>query len=194
VNSNNLNSYLKQRQRSFWDTWMDCTKGLRPLGNVRWRNGNRSFNQESLSLLGYLSTERVRPSVIYADPPYTDDQYSRYYHVWETLVAYDYPRAEGEGRYRPDRFHTPFSRKSEVVWSVTELVRRTAALEADLVLSYPANGLLQSAGADPHDLLCQSFCKVKIAVQRSYTHSTMGGSKGVARHPVTEQVYFASNS
>lgn len=31
------------------------------------------------------------PACVYFDPPYTRDEYSRYYHVLETLVRYDYP-------------------------------------------------------------------------------------------------------
>jgi adenine-specific DNA methylase len=31
------------------------------------------------------------PVCVYLDPPYTRDEYSRYYHLLETLVRYDYP-------------------------------------------------------------------------------------------------------
>ena len=32
---------------------------------------------------------KQRPAIIYADPPYTDDQYSRFYHLYETALLYD---------------------------------------------------------------------------------------------------------
>ncbi|WP_177325206.1 DNA adenine methylase [Pseudomonas umsongensis] len=31
---------------------------------------------------------------VYLDPPYTRDEYSRYYHILETLVRYDYPKVQ----------------------------------------------------------------------------------------------------
>lgn len=54
----------------------------------------------------------------YLDPPYTIDHYSRFYHVLETLVAYDYPELEEKtfhgkkylmnGRYRNDRVQSNY--------------------------------------------------------------------------------------
>ena len=39
---------------------------------------------------------------IYLDAPYKREEYSRYYHVLDTLVAYDYPMSAGKGRM-PDK-------------------------------------------------------------------------------------------
>jgi adenine-specific DNA-methyltransferase len=194
LKSNNLAVYVRQRQRDFWDAWIEAADGMRPMGSRAWRRGNRTFNCESLTLIGFLCDERQKPSVIYADPPYTDDQYSRYYHVWETLIRYDYPTADGVGRYRPDRFHTSFSRLSEVGWAFSELVRRSAALDADLVLSYPNKGLLHHADLHPIDLLRRHYKRVELAATLSHAHSTMGGSKGDAVRPVKECIYFARNT
>lgn len=36
------------------------------------------------------------PVCVYLDPPYTRDEYSRYYHILETLVRYDYPLIQGK--------------------------------------------------------------------------------------------------
>lgn len=193
VNANNLSTYLAQRNRSFWDAWMQCSQKSHPIGSALWRKKNRVFNREGLSLLGILGTSKVRPGIVYADPPYTDDQYSRYYHVWETLVKYDYPHSEGAGRYRPDRFQTPFSRVEDVGWAFSELIRRSAALGADLVLSYPKTGLLHRAGHTLPSLIAPHFSKLSLALESPHKHSTMGASKGSAKTHVVEQIYFASN-
>jgi adenine-specific DNA-methyltransferase len=52
-------------------------------------------------------------STVYADPPYASVHYSRFYHVLETLVKYDYPELEFKGRYRGDRHQSPFSQKNQ---------------------------------------------------------------------------------
>lgn len=59
-------------------------------------------------------------AVIYADPPYTRDHYSRFYHVLETLCLRDCPDVStsyigptGRGLYRTDRHQSPFCIKSQ---------------------------------------------------------------------------------
>jgi adenine-specific DNA-methyltransferase len=187
----NLKPYIKQRQRNVWNIWLECLEKLSPNGTKEWRQKNLVFNMDSLCLLEKLSFKKDKPSVVYADPPYTEDQYSRYYHIWETLVKYDYPTASGKGRYRDDRYTTPFSRASNVQWAFSELIRRTKALNSELVLSYPANGLLQRSGKDPYTILKQQYKNVEIAIEYNHQHSTMGGSKGSAKSNVKELIYWA---
>ena len=45
--------------------------------------------------------EKVTTDVAYIDPPYNSRQYSRFYHVYETLVKWDKPELHGEAR-KPD--------------------------------------------------------------------------------------------
>ncbi len=60
-------------------------------------------------------------AVIYADPPYTRDHYSRFYHVLETLCLRDRPEVSttfsagptSRGLYRTDRHQSPFCIKSQ---------------------------------------------------------------------------------
>lgn len=190
-NSNNLGYYVKQRIRSVWRTWLDCIDLLGPIGSRQWREGNRVFNSDSLTLLQRISAEKIKPDVVYADPPYTGDQYSRYYHVWESLIKYDYPVAIGKGRYRADRFATPFSKKSSVAQAFEELVGGVAHLKAELVLSYPGNGILRRAGHDPLSILKQYYRKVEVAYIAPYLHSTLGASKGNINQEVQEIIYWA---
>lgn len=191
VNENNLKGYLSKRRRSVWLVWLDCLSELKPIGSSKWRTKNKVFNMDSLSLLQRLSMAEQKPSVIYADPPYTNDQYSRYYHVWETLVKYDYPKALGKGRYREDRFLSPFSTKTSVKWAFGELINRTRALGADLILSYPSEGLLQKSDTDLFTMLREYYPKVDLAYKCNHQHSTMGASKGAAKNGVVELVYWA---
>ena len=76
---------------------------MAPEGNAKWRKGNRTFRREAIRLLQELPQSKTRPSVVYADPPYTRDHYSRYYHLLDTLLLYDYPDPVGKGQYRLDR-------------------------------------------------------------------------------------------
>lgn len=57
-----------------------------------------------------------RKVVVYVDAPYKREEYSRYYHVLETLVTYDYPSSIGSGRMpdkkQGERFNSEFFTRS----------------------------------------------------------------------------------
>ena len=86
-------------------------------------------------------------SVVYADPPYTRDHYSRFYHVLETMCRWDDPgvsttriRAKAaiysRGMYRADRYQSPFCIKSQAPGAFEKLFAGVKRLGAPLVLSY----------------------------------------------------------
>ena len=85
-------------------------------------------------------------SVIYADPPYTRDHYSRFYHVLETLCLRDSPEisttlltgqgARSRGLYRMGRHQSPFCIKSQAPTAFGELFRGSRRLGVPLLVSY----------------------------------------------------------
>ena len=190
----NFRRFIGLRQRSVWEEWLSSLAQLAPLGPAQWRLGNRVFNKDTLALIPELARNKADISVIYADPPYTKDQYSRFYHVLETLCLYDYPPVTGKGLYRPDRFRTPFSLKSEAVMSLLRLIQSTARTGADLVLSYPSEGLAIKGGADISRMLRKYFKRVEVCRSMPHRHSTFGASKGPAHSDATEIIYLARSS
>lgn len=85
-------------------------------------------------------------AVVYADPPYTRDHYSRFYHVLETLARRDNPaiaRNPGSnanelsrGLYRDDRHQSPFCIRSQAAGAFRELFELASKSGANMVLSY----------------------------------------------------------
>lgn len=83
---------------------------------------------------------------VYADPPYTRDHYSRYYHVLETLTLRDTPRIStvtihgsthvSNGIYRQDRHQSPFCIKSKAPAAFRKMFELTASTGRNLLLSY----------------------------------------------------------
>jgi adenine-specific DNA-methyltransferase len=131
------------------------------------------------------------PAIFYADPPYSKEHYSRFYHVLETLERYDYPEAIGAGRYRPDRFHSDFAVGSRVGEASEKLFSGIAAVEGILLFSYPSSGLLSKTGACVQSLLERHFKAVSLMVDRPARHSTLGGRYGSPFRSVREQVWLA---
>lgn len=182
------------RRRSVWDITLHDIGNLRPYGTKRWRARNRVSTGDALTIWPELDLARIGKAVFYADPPYSKEQYSRFYHVLETLELYDYPEAVGAGRYRPNRFTTPLARKSGVLEATHSLCSAIAEREGILLLSYPSSGLLTgSLGIDVEGLLGEYFNTVDLVIDTMSQHSTLGGRHGRARHDVVEYVWMASS-
>ena len=184
----NFRRVQKQFQRNVWREWLASVTRIKPVGSSSWRTGNIATLSDSTTLLT-TRDHSSQAKVVYCDPPYTDDQYSRFYHVWETLVLYDYPVVTGQGRYRPGRFRTNFSLASRVEEAFRQMISDVASSEADFVLSYPSNGLLHAIGGCPLALIREKYPAARIAAEIEYSHSTMGASKGAAQSVVTERIY-----
>ena len=96
-----MRSIIEKRARSIsWEFELALTKlagrppPAVPLGGstqLDWRDALSRFVREC----------GARPAGVYADPPYSKLQHSRYYHVLNEILAYSYPVTEGSGRYPP---------------------------------------------------------------------------------------------
>lgn len=93
-----------------------------------------------------LNTLPEDVGVIYADPPYTRDHYSRFYHVLETMCFRDNPTLStntvggvtktSRGLYRSDRHQSPFSIKSRAKEAFDTLFKGASSKNLPLVVSY----------------------------------------------------------
>jgi adenine-specific DNA methylase len=94
----------------------------------------------------FLQGYRGKLGVVYADPPYTRDHYSRFYHVLETICLNDAPeismmRSNGKelisrGIYRSERHQSPFCIKSQAPEAFRKLFAGVRKHGSPLVLSY----------------------------------------------------------
>lgn len=155
---------------------------------------HRVFNGDGETLLrpgSALDDESL--DVVYLDPPYTSDNYSRFYHVLETLVTYDYPELERRagqvtrGIYpvKEQRFTSDFCRTDGVEKAFRTIAEHTARRGAKLLVSYSEDsGLLlkqwRKAGEENprgkfRELFRDSFDQVEIR-DRSLLHSGQGDS------------------
>ncbi len=107
--------------------------------------------KEALKNLG----EDIR--VIYADPPYTRDHYSRFYHGLETLSLRDFPKISktkiggkeklSRGLYREEREQSDFCILSKAPKAFDELFKLVSEKNRILILSY--SPFDKSKGAHP---------------------------------------------
>lgn len=146
---------------------------------VKGQGKNLSLNVDYKQLLFNPNFEQYtsQSDLIYADPPYSAAQYSRYYHVLETIVKYDYPKIEFKGRYRNDRFQSGFSNTSEVREEFHALFSGVAKFDKTLILSYVNSGSGLLPENEVVELAESSFSRVSKPIKLDYLHSCMGNGK-----------------
>ena len=97
---------------------------------------NKSFCKDYKELLNSSVIEDYKVNTVYVDPPYTNAHYSRFYHIPETLVLYDYPDIEFFGRYRTDRFQSGFCIKSQAMKEFKTMISLCHQKNLNMVISY----------------------------------------------------------
>jgi adenine-specific DNA-methyltransferase len=131
----------------------------------------------------------------FVDPPYSSVQYSRFYHVLETIAAGNSIVAEGTGRYPALEFRpqSSFSIKSKSKKAIEHLLHNIANRDARAIITFPdhdcSNGL---SGALLREYARSDFTVSEFAVKNRF--STLGGAGKkygngrIARHAITELV------
>lgn len=97
----------------------------------------------------YMECLKMLPDnvrTVYADPPYTRDHYSRFYHVLETMALDDVPEISmvkihgsthvSNGIYRKERHQSPFCIRSKAPKAFEEMFKTVSASGRNLLLSY----------------------------------------------------------
>lgn len=118
--------------------------------------------------------------IVYLDAPYKRDEYSRYYHVLETMVKYDYPSSELKGRIRSkrlkERFATEFfTKKTNIVEKkLVEIIMTVLSSNMKCAWSYSDNGDASIINV-VNRILQQTACKVYL-YGTSHNHQSQRGS------------------
>ncbi|MCI8672532.1 MAG: hypothetical protein HFI89_03465 [Lachnospiraceae bacterium] len=150
--------------------------------------------------LNYFRGYKINQLVVYLDAPYKREEYSRYYHVLETMVKYDYPSSEYKGRMRSkkggERFSTEFfSKSSEKIEKVFEkIIFEILTRGAICVWSYSDNGVV-SMKSVVTKIKEKTKCNV-FFYSIPYKHSSQGkkSKKGIGKIDVTEYCIVFVNS
>ena len=198
----------QRRQIDVFETFLKFSERIQAcVLSTNYTSGNRSFCGDYDSLLqkegegeeglgeGVRFRDEARGDLVYIDPPYTSDNYSRFYHVLEVLTAYDYPELERNregqvlrGRYplRKTRFQSAFCKSKSVEGEFRKVIRASAASGSKLVISYGSpNGLLfktyrkRFPGCDPVKkltALCEEFYHEALSRRQTIMHSGQGDS------------------
>ena len=181
---------IKQRTKSAFNIFLSKIKEFNSNSFVNSNKNNRAYNMNFSDLLKEPEIKE-NVSFIYADPPYTDMQYSRYYHLLNTVTNYNYPEltinngSYTKGLYTNNRFQSKLSTKSNCLNTFTELLNFSKAYKKDLVISfaYPVDTKSQKTnryvmGINDLILKCNDVFGNNVDVlTQNYFHSNNRNSK-----------------
>ena len=119
-------------------------------------------------------------TLVYADPPYFKEHYSRYYHVLNTVCLYDYPAMAMNpqthelsiGRYREDRSVSDFGKKAKALGAFDTLITKCSNAGAWLIISYSDNSIV-----DISDIQALAEKRYDVLIEKvELSHSKQGRS------------------
>ncbi len=144
----------------------------------------------------YMECLKTLPNnvrTVYADPPYTRDHYSRFYHVLETIALDDVPEIStvkihgithvSNGIYRKDRHQSPFCIRSKAPKAFEEMFKAISASGRNLLLSYSPYD--ETKESHPRVVtICQlmgwasdSFNNVEVFSAGHFTHNKLNSTE-----------------
>lgn len=130
---------------------------------------NKAFCMDFHELLDNNVCENV--NTIYLDSPYTQEQYSRFYHVLETVVKYDNPSVHYKAKYRDNRFQSSFCYKNKVEHEFCSIFEYCKKTETNLLISYSNKGLVS---VERLNEIANMYFDITDLKCIDYKHSTQG--------------------
>lgn len=133
------------------------------------RYKNTVYNLPYEELFEKVSNTNI--ATFYLDPPYTHDQYSRFYHILETVCKYDKPEVNFKAKYRTDRFMSGFCYTDKVNNEFQKIIEYCFSKNSNLVISYSNKGV-----AKINDIvdIAQNYYKNIELKEIAYKHSSQG--------------------
>ena len=147
-------------------------------------NENKVYNLEYKEMLKIKNVIN-EVDTLYLDPPYTDMQYSRYYHLLNVIAKYDYPNFSyfrgkiTKGLYTEDRFQSSLSKKVTALTEIKKIVKLAYENKKNIIISfaYPQDTKTQATNRYVFSLsdlitIVQDVYKENIRIEKvEYKHS-----------------------
>lgn len=163
--------------RSAWsiDIRGETQRQLNTLGPQPAKVLGRAITGDSVT---YAQRHIQDNDLVFCDPPYSEAQYSRFYHVLEGIARGGWSEVSGAGRAPSgsDRPSSDFSRRTQAVRATGRLLNALAKHRTTVLWTYPegerSNGLTVD---DIRDAASASFHITETRIPMR--HSTLGGSE-----------------
>lgn len=139
-----------------------------------------------------VASKEVRAGdLVFLDPPYSSAQYSRFYHVLETVARGSCGPVAGGGRYPPavDRPRSLFSLVSQANDALAELMSALGHSGCRVVMTFPQHECSNGISGEGIIAMAREWFEIDVTSVRT-KHSTLGGNnaKRASRRSGTELI------
>ncbi len=155
------------RKLSVYDFFIDKLNEFKSFKNSKFENIAYNLDYKKIFQLSDVSKIKC----FYLDSPYTNDQYSRFYHVLETICKYDKPNLTHKALYRDDRVSSNFCYKKHVADEFEFIISECKKNNSSLVISYSNKGVISVEDLEKIAKKYYSIVEVKLL---DFNHSSQG--------------------
>lgn len=115
--------------------------------------------------------------LVFCDPPYSEVQYSRFYHVLEGIAVGGWETVEGTGRAPALglRYRSDFSSRKSSTGAFEKLFRTMSARGATVVLTFPNHDCSNGQSAESIARIARTWFSVRTHLV-TVSHSSLGGA------------------
>lgn len=186
----NQSRLFVQRKKNVYELFTKKFKEYITIPLSKFSGKNTVFNMNFEDLLDEKIFSNV--GLVYADPPYTDMQYSRYYHLLNVAAKYEYPELTvtkngyTKGLYTEGRYQSKLSQRSSAKQSLENLIRFCARNNTNLAISYAYPQDIEKQATDRYTISIDELIKLAKkhytnarvnVVTQSYNHANHRNSK-----------------
>lgn len=179
-----------QRQKNVYELFIKKFKEYITLPLSKFSGKNMVFNSNFEDLLDQKIFSNV--GLVYADPPYTDMQYSRYYHLLNVAAKYEYPELTTtksgytKGLYTEGRYQSKLSQRGSAKQSLENLISFCAHNNTNLAISYAYPQDRENQATDRYTISIDELIEIAKkhytnarvnVVTQSYNHANHRNSK-----------------
>lgn len=155
------------RKMSIYDLFFSQIDSFAEFSNSIYKN--ECYNLDYKELFSINSVKEAK--CFYLDPPYTSDQYSRFYHILETICKYDLPKLQYKAKYRTDRFSSNFCYKRKAEAEFEFIISKCSLNKSNLIISYSNHGVISTKKLYE---ICKKYYENANLQEIDYKHSSQG--------------------
>lgn len=157
------------------DAILYCKKNLVALASRHAQVVGKTITGNAIKVIGKLNSK----DLVFIDPPYSSVQYSRFYHVLETMARGDTKISiEGVGRYPSidDRPQSQFSNIGEAKEALKSLIQKLAEKKCTVIFTFPSGEASNGLSGEYIKQVAGEFFKVEDYTTINGRFSTLGGN------------------
>lgn len=174
-----------QRKKYIYELFTKKLKEYSTIQLSKFSGKNKVFNNNFADL--FTMNEFSNVGLVYADPPYTDMQYSRYYHLLNVAAKYEFPELTKtttgftKGLYTEGRFQSKLSQRGSAKKQLELLISYCSTAKVNLALSYAYPKNIETQATDRYTI---SIDDLILSAQKHY---------GTSRVTIATQSYNHAN-